>query len=683
MRLPRSINRLSRLNPKVEFSLLLGWLLFFPLKDSPLYFPTFAFLVLLVSFRGICFMKNLSLSSFSYSLLAFNLLIIISVLFAIYRYSSIQWIAGIFLVSCYFILFFLDKNSEDDYFHILIYIISAVSLFQVINFIVPGIDRRNFIFPNPIFQGVASGIAVVAVVYYLLLIPQKNVQKEQGFETLSSRIKTPGRGVVQRGLGRRPNWILFGLLVLNVAGVYVSESKAAFIGTAGICLLMVLLMPQKSLQKKQEFETLSSKKEKSVAVQRGLGRRPMKKKRLIPVTVGLIVLTFIIPNPIRNMFIFSIKKDPYAANRLDMWKMSLNIYKDHFFLGVGPDNFPEVSGKYNFKQTHGPANYFKRPLSPHSDYFKLLTETGSAGLIFLLFFGFVLIRRIISVSFSNLSTILILYLLFQALVFDIIFHLFFFFIFLFLLKCLFERQLIYKNFRLPLKVYCSFLLIFAFTAGYLLPYVSHLFMEKSQKTTDIVAGFNLLGRAEYMAPLDAKVHYLKALSLYHYFRKTTNFESFYSALEQLKKAQRLNPYFINTYWLESDLYLHLLEENVNYSGLSEEITAPLTTAEQYAPLNPFLKLRKADIYLRFDLKEDARQEALKALELEPDYAAALFFMQRNFNYFPNEGDFEKRIACIREKAGQYQSEPGTYLYKLFEIPGPLEIGEKPGRGEKI
>jgi O-antigen ligase len=617
MRLTRSLYRLKMLNPKVEFVLILCWMLFFPWKDSLLYFPSTALLIVLLSLRNIYFMKNFSLSSFSYSLLAFNLLLIFSVFFALYRHPAILWVSGIFLMSFYFSLFFLDKNSEDDYFRILAYTISAVSLFQVIEYILPGIDWRNFFFPNPIFQGVASGIAVLIIVYYLL---------------------------------KKFQWLFLGLLVVNVAGVYVSQSKAAFIGTAGLCLFMTLL----------------------------------KQKKVIPVAVGLILLTFIIPNPIREMFIFSLKQDPYSANRLDIWKMSVNIYKDHPVFGVGPENFPDVSRQYNFKQTQGPANYFKRSRNPHSDYFKLLSETGSVGLVFMLFFAAVLVKRLLSQPLFNLSTLLILYLLFQALVFDVIFHFFFFFIFLFLLKNLFERQSVYISFTIPLKVYGVFLLLLTFTAGYLLPYFSANLKAKSLTTNDLVTRFNLSGKASYLDPLNADLLYLKAQCLYHYFKGTNNLESFYSTLENVKKVQRLNPYFIDAYWLESDLYALLLQENINYPGLREGITEPLSAAERYDPANPFLKLRKAEIFWRFNLKEEARQEATRSLELEPDYAMALYFLQRNFHYFPDEGAFEKRIARIREKAGLYQPEPGTYLYKLFEIPrDPVMLPGNAGTGEVI
>ena len=79
-------------------------------------------------------------------------------------------------------------------------------------------------------------------------------------------------------------------------------------------------------------------------------------------------------------------------------------------------------------------------------------------------------------------------------------------------------------------------------------------------------------------------------------------------------------------------------------------------------------MRKAEIHLRFGRKPEARQAALQALALEPDYAAALYFLQEQFHHFGDGGDFEKRIATVREKAAAVKPEPGTYLYKLFQIP---------------
>lgn len=642
MKISRLVHRFSLLDPIVEWLIILSWILFFPWKDSlfHFYFLIVALLIVIFSSRHICFMKNLSLSPFSYFLVIFNLVLILSIFFSIYRYQSILLASDIFLVSLYFILLFFDKSSEDKYFHLLAYIISSMSLFYVINDSFSIFDTKNYFFGNPILQGIASGIGVLIVFYYFLLPPGKRVQEKQ---TVSSprrflQLSFWAAGIVR--FFKKRNWIYLVLLILNIAGVFVSQSKAAFIGVVVFSLLMVVL----------------------------------KNKKLIPLIIIFTLLTFILPNPIKEMFIFSLKKDPYAANRFDIWKMSAAIFNDHLTGGVGPGNFKEVSIKYNFKQKSGPANYFKRPRKPHSDYLKLLTETGIAGLIFLLLLFGVLIKKIFFSSLFNLSKLLILYFLFQALLHDFIFDIFFFFIFIFLLKNLFENRLTYKSFSINLKTYSIILLVVPLFIGYLFPYLSQRFVEKAQrqKNINIMTRFHLLKKAGYLNPLDAAVYYKKAELLYHYYKRSTNLESFYSALDNVKKAQRLNRYYIKAYLLESDLYRHLLQKNLAYAAIHEEIIAPLVRAEQYAPQDPFIKLQKADIYLRFNHMESARQEALKALELEPGYVSALYFLQRNFHYFPDENAFNSRIDKILDRASQIKPMPGTYLYELFKAPGKQE-----------
>ena len=642
MKLSRLVHRFSLLDPIVEWLIILSWILFFPWKESlfHFYFLIFALLIVIFSSRHICFMKNLSLSPFSYSLVVFNLVLILSIFFSLYRYQSILLVSDIFLVSLYFILLFFDKSSEDKYFHLLAYIISSMSLFNVINDSFSIFDKKNYFFGNPILQGIASGIGVLIVFYYFLLPPGKSVQEKQ---TLSSprrflQLSFWAAGTVR--FFKKWNWKYLVLLILNIAGLFVSQSKAAFIGVVVFSLLMVVL----------------------------------KNKKLIPLIIIFTLLTFILPNPIKEMFIFSIKKDPYAANRFDIWKMSAAIFNDHLIGGVGPGNFKEVSIKYNFKQKSGPANYFKRPRKPHSDYLKLLTETGIAGLIFLLLLFGVLIKKIFFSSLFNLSKLLILYFLFQALLHDFIFDIFFFFIFIFLLKNLFENRLTYKNFSINLKTYYIILLVVPLLIGYLFPYLSQRLVEKAQteKNISIMTRFHLLKNAGYLNPLDAAVYYKKAELLYHYYKTSTNPDSFYSALDNVKKAQRLNRYYIKAYLLESDLYRHLLQKNLAYAAIHEEIIAPLARAEQYAPQNPFIKLQKAEVYLRVNHMQLAREEALKALELEPGYVSALYFLQRNFHYFPDKNDFKSRIDKILDRASQIKAEPGTYLYELFKVPGKQE-----------
>lgn len=612
MSLSRTLYRLRIIDHKIEFLFILGWLLLFPAKESQLYFLSSGLLLCLFSIRNIFFMKTIGLSSFSYFLAGFNLFLILSLFFSNYFFKSIILFSDIFLVSCYFILFYKDKRNEKDYFHLVAYIFSVFSLINVIRYVYSSIlfpaslvGNRSIFFTSTIHEGIICGIGVLILVYYLL-------------DKWDPR--------------------LFSLSILNLAGVFVSESKAAFIGTVIFTFLAILLK---------------------------------KKKKWLPFLIVFVILTFAIPNPIRTMFYLWVKKDPYPLNRIDIWQMSLRILKDHPLTGVGLDNFSEVSGRYNFKQTKGPANYFKVPLRPHNDYLKLAAETGLPGLIIVLVLFFFLVKKIFSSSLFDVSKILVLYLLFQAFVFNILFNAFFFFILLFLLKNLSEEEkgVTFKTFSTGLKLFLSCLLVVVFTAGYLLPWVSAGFIEKSKKAANPVQAFRLLKKAAYLTPRDQNVYYLKGLLLYNYFKQTANWESFYSAADNLKKAQRLNRYFISAYLLESELYLELLKKKIKYRSMDEEITAPLEKAEVYAPFNPFIKMKKALVFFQFDKNHRAREEAVKAITLEPEFAAALYFLHRHFNYFQDDETFDKKIDRIKKKSETLNPRPGHYLFKLFEIPG--------------
>jgi O-antigen ligase len=607
------IYRLGILDYKIEFLAILTWLLFFPLKEkeSHFFFLGFAILMGFILLRNIYFMKTVGLSYFSHFLMVFNFILILSIFFSNYLYKSILLLSDIFLVSCYFVLFYYDRRRETDYFHLIAWLISVFSVINLILYVIPFFEQVHIFFISPIHEGIISGIGALILFYYLL---------------------------------KKWDPRFFILLIFNLGGVFVSQSKGAYIGTMIFALLLIM----------------------------------SKKKMLVFIPVLFIILTFIIPNPIRSMFYHSITKDPYALDRINIWEMSLVIFKDHFVTGVGLDNFSEVSRRYNFKQTHGPANYFKVPRIPHNDYLKLMTELGAAGLVLILALFIFLTKKIFSSSLFNPSLILLLYLLFQAFLFNILFDLFFFFIFLFLLKNVLEQEqyVTFRSFSPGIKFFWSSLLIFVVVVGYLFPYLSNIYIGKSKKNPHPVRAFNLMKKAGYLNPLDKDVHYFKAVYLYHYFKQTFNLEAFYEALNNLKQAQRLNPYFTDAYRLEFQLHQELLKR-IKYEFMDEEILAPLVKAEVYDPVNPFIKLTKARVYLEFNKPDRAKEEAVKAITLEPEYAAALYFLQRNFNYFRDETTFQKKITKILKKAGQLNSPPGHYLYKLYEIPGEYKQGGEP------
>jgi len=590
--------------------LILIWILFFPDKESTFYFLGFSILIGLVLIRNIYFLKTIGLSYYSHFLIVFNFILIISIFFSNYGFKSILFYADIFLCSSYFLLFYYSRRLKTWYFHLLAYIISFFSIITFILFLIPKEGQRRIFYISAIHEGIICGIGVLILVYYLL---------------------------------KKWNPLYLVLLVINLGGLFVSQSKAAYIGTVFFVFLMVI----------------------------------SKKKRLIPFVVLFIILTFLIPNPLRTMFFYSINKDPYALDRLNIWKMSLEIFKDHPFTGVGLDNFQEVAGKYNFKQNHGPANYFKVPRLPHSDYMKLLSELGIIGFFIILGLFYAAGKRIFSSPFPGISAILLLYLLFQAFLFNILFSYFFFFILLFLLKDMLEQEkdITFRSFTLKFKTFLSFLLICVWLVGFFFPWQSEIYIENSKQSTNLVNSFNSLKKAQFFNPFNQTIYQLKATLLKEYFKETANLESFYTALGNVKTVERLNPYYLEAYLMEFDLYKEIFQQKMASISI-EEIIDPLKCAETIEPFNPFIKLTKAHFYLNFDYKEKAEQEALKALELEPEFAAALYFMQSNFNYFHDTTIFQKKMEHIAQKHKALHPVPGSYLDKLFQLPDQYKNGGK-------
>jgi len=608
MSLSRIGYRLGLLDPAIEIITILAWMLLFPKgmgnEFTYIYFLGMAGLLVLFSYRNIYFLKNLGLSQFTLWQGLFSLVLIVTSFFSVYVYRSIFFFVDIFLISFYFVLLFIDKNSRKHYYIYLSYLVSLFSLINTINYIFPIFPRRILFFTNTIVQGIVSGLGVLILLYYLL---------------------------------KKFDRLYLVLFLVNCTAVFLSHSKAAFIGTVAFSLVMII----------------------------------SRKKVLVLVPLVITVFTFIVPNPIKDAFIFSIKKDPYAFDRVYIWKVSLDIFLDHPWTGVGPDNFEEVSKRYNFKQTRGPANYFKVPHQSHNDYLKILAETGIPGLLIMLAVLFFTLRRVFSSSLFNINKILILYILFQALLFNILFHSFFFFLLLFLLKLLFEEKLQFNSFHIYARVFSAVLLAITLVLCYLFPLLSSFSLEHAQYATTPEEGIGNLDRASALVPMDTRPYYQKAQLHFALFEKNKDLKHFSAALENLHQVKRLNPYAVPADLMESNIYYSLLRMNIEYPALEQAIISPLERAGIYDPYNPFVKMRAAQVYLEFQDKENARLKAVEALEIEPGFISALYFLQRNFNYFGSEQKFSEKIKVARDKVKDQSLIPGTYLYELYALPGSL------------
>ena len=85
----------------------------------------------------------------------------------------------------------------------------------------------------------------------------------------------------------------------------------------------------------------------------------------------------------------------------------------------------------------------------------------------------------------------------------------------------------------------------------------------------------------------------------------------------------------------------------------------------------FAKLGLDFIYFPFSVKpKDLKEavQAIKSLDIEPEFISALYFLHNRFNYFSDEEKFKNRIDKILKKAKNLDCQPGTYLDNLFKVP---------------
>ncbi len=544
--------------------------------------------------------------------------------------KALFFINFLFLVSTFFSIYFL--NSILFFFDIFL-----ISSYFILHLIEESEEERNI----NIIGIVISIFSFLSIIIDLIFNSRDLFFSNPIFIGITSGI---GVLIFLYRYVNEKNYFSLLLILINLTSLFLAESKAAFIGVSLFSLILVT----------------------------------SKKKKAIPVITIMIVLTLIIPNPIKTMFHYSLKIDPYSGNRVDIWNIGLKIFKANLLTGSGTDNFNELSKKYNFPQKRGPANYFKIPRTAHSDYIKLISELGLLG-IFLLFFSlYFIFKRVLTGPIFNISKILVLYLLFQALFFNIIFQTFFFFLFILLLKMMFKSNVeFHSNSKFFRLISISVLTLTIFT-GYIFPYYSELLIKKSGETKNITEIFYLLNKAEKFNKLNVSPYYFISTIFLEQFKKSSDPIYFYGALDQVKKIHKINPYFIKAYTLESDIFKEILNKGILYPSLMEKIISPLTKLEFYDPFNPFIKLEKATFLLKFNKPDKARSKAIEALKLEPKFISAIYFLQKNFNYFKKTEDYEARIKTILKDSRSWPEKKSPYLDSLIKLPKELEYLSKKG-----
>jgi O-antigen ligase len=424
------------------------------------------------------------------------------------------------------------------------------------------------------------------------------------------------------------------LLGINVAAVVISASKAAALGLALFALGMIAA----------------------------------RKKRWLAPLAAVLVLLALAPNPLRRIVRYSLRDDPYVLNRLDIWNMSARMFRHHFWTGVGPGMFMEAAARFNFPQKKGPARYFKLPESAHSDYWQIITENGLPGLLLVLAALFFAIRRMLSPPWFPLGKLLLAFLLAQMLLINFVFNFFFLLVFFLLLQDFLSASRRFLSLQTGARLFFAALLVFVLVTLYLFPYLANRSLDAASWEKDISRRFSLLQRAEWLSPLDDRPLVAQADVLRFFAAGAGSTDAWSDAWERLRRAQRLNRSSVEALVAESGLFQDFLGQRISYPALCEEVLEPLHRAEKLVPFNPFLKMRLAAVLWEFGRRAEARLKAQAALDLEPDYAAAIVFVHELDGLPADDPALQERLDRIRAKAARLHAAPGSYVARLLQVP---------------
>ncbi len=396
-----------------------------------------------------------------------------------------------------------------------------------------------------------------------------------------------------------------------------------------------------------------------------------KKRALFWLPILFMLIMLIIPSPLQKRLL-NMKNDPFLTTRMQIWQTSLQMFRKNIWHGVGADLFEEKAYAFNFANPSAPANFFKRPESPHNDFLKILSETGISGLLFLLAIFFYFLKKHLTKNAEPVVVLLTAGFLFQMNLINFIFQPFFLIFFLFLLKKFLAKECRYQNKTYFYKFIYSFLILFVFLFFYLLPTWSDK-IQKSISQRHPLQRMTALNFLNKIDPLNHQPYFQRGIILLEYCRIKNEFatSAWLDALNSFQQSSKLNPYNIAAYQAQLELWKIAWQKRIYGAEIEKQILKVLFQAETVQPFNVFIKQQIAETFFQSGNRTAARLYSEQALQLEPFFARALLFLHKNFSLF-SSAELQSRLKTIRQKYEKYKPAPGSYLYNLWLIPNPQQ-----------
>ena len=331
--------------------------------------------------------------------------------------------------------------------------------------------------------------------------------------------------------------------------------------------------------------------------------------------------------------------DPFAYQRLDIWRSSVQMLADHPLYGVGLGMFRYYAPGYNFPVEHQVARYGKRLDLAHGDFLQIGAETGVIGLsLFLAGIGLIgaysaaqlktapiswttaasaagILSVLAQSAFSNLllspaiamtTVVFAVILLDGAGKYHHVNHSF----------ATARRSLWQGYFALALL--CLYLLVPVI--GY--PFLGHWYFLQYRQLWQMKAypqAIAHLQTALQFIPLHASYHQTLGNIYLAAFRNQPNLDAFYEGYQELTQAIRHNPLELEFYVSLAELHREMFRKMLPTRPTAQNAMDEYQRAIQVNPFNPFIRFSLATLYADLNEFEQALTALREAVNLEPNF----------------------------------------------------------------
>ena len=427
----------------------------------------------------------------------------------------------------------------------------------------------------------------------------------------------------------------------------------------------------------------------------------LKRRTYLLIPVAIILVVMLVPNPFRDYVLQVARSDIYAFQRLDIWKMSFRMLRDHPWSGVSLGNFGLLTPPYNFPVAEAVGRFAKLPRQAHNSLLQLGVETGvggilllTAALIFLLYHSVKLIKK--RESLPNPSLIIgciggFWGVMVQSLFCNNLLNRAIGFHTIFLISVIHnyfttycpEDRFSWAKWELGCSLgggrrrgafYILVAMGIVFYLVVFIPYYGHHLFLKGQEyleAGDLIKGSNYLHQAVKTLPIHPYYHATLGDVYKNYFKRKGDLSAFYYADWKYRRATELVPREPSFFLRKAELYSALATKGMGGEEVFETIEESLLAGFRLRPRDPLLCYDLANFYRTRGERELAEGYLKRAVELESNFIRVhhslwqLYKESNRLEEAQREEEIGRRLAT---RFRDYPVEDSPYLKELLRIP---------------